>query len=253
MKYIDLYENYHINEHSKNDPIPELTYNKPEKLAIFLFGIPGVGKSSFTREKIQPKLRSFKVFNPDDIMIYMKKLGHQMRVYSPEEVDRKIEHFKSIIKYIDKKYNIHINLKDDEILKIIDSNRFIPATYDILQKTLMSYMHSDSASDLIYDTTGNDYNRIKSYTSRAKQNGYKILYIRLITELETAIKRNLERERTVELPYQVVSYEKSIGGDQKFMDLKPDAFYLYDTGTNEYYKYIDDELAKRKGSKYIKQ
>lgn len=53
-------------EYSKNDPIPELNRNK-NKLAIFMFGAPAAGKTTFFEKFIKPRNATVKMFNPDII------------------------------------------------------------------------------------------------------------------------------------------------------------------------------------------
>ena len=63
-----------INEEyqSKNDPIPEIS-RYPNKLGIILMGAPGVGKSTFIKNFINPRNRNFKSFSTDDVALLMRK------------------------------------------------------------------------------------------------------------------------------------------------------------------------------------
>jgi predicted ABC-type ATPase len=51
-------------EHSKNDPMPEL---KEEGLGIVLVGAPGAGKTTFAKNEIMPRMRNVKHFSTDDV------------------------------------------------------------------------------------------------------------------------------------------------------------------------------------------
>lgn len=53
-------------EYSKNDPVPEITREK-NKLAIFLIGGPGSGKSTFYKNFILSRNSDIKYINSDDI------------------------------------------------------------------------------------------------------------------------------------------------------------------------------------------
>ena len=59
MKYLSKYKDYMITEHSKNDPIPEITQGG--KLAIVLLGPPGIGKSTFAKNYITHKNQNMKI------------------------------------------------------------------------------------------------------------------------------------------------------------------------------------------------
>lgn len=72
MKYLNKYIDFSVLEHSKNDPIPEITNNNG-RLAIVLMGTPGVGKSFFTQNYIQHKNRNIKIFSTDDVSLLYTK------------------------------------------------------------------------------------------------------------------------------------------------------------------------------------
>lgn len=63
MKYLNKF-NQLITEHSKNNPIPELTL---DKLCVILLGAPGVGKSTFIKNQIFKYSTNFKIFSTDDV------------------------------------------------------------------------------------------------------------------------------------------------------------------------------------------
>ena len=66
IKLKKILESENLLEWSKNDPIPEIN-RIHKKLALFIFGPPGIGKSTFVRDYILTKNPNFKVVNPDDI------------------------------------------------------------------------------------------------------------------------------------------------------------------------------------------
>jgi predicted kinase len=71
MRYLSKYKDYMITEHSKNDPIPEITQGG--KLAIVLLGPPGIGKSTFAKNYITHKNQNMKIFSTDDVSLTMSK------------------------------------------------------------------------------------------------------------------------------------------------------------------------------------
>ena len=60
-----------LEEHSKNDPIPELT--RSNRLGVILLGAPGIGKSTFISKFIQPRNSNIKTFSTDDISLTFTK------------------------------------------------------------------------------------------------------------------------------------------------------------------------------------
>jgi len=62
---------HQIYEHSKNDPIPEITRN--DKLGIILLGAPGIGKSTFAKNYILNKNQNIKIFSTDDVSLVFTK------------------------------------------------------------------------------------------------------------------------------------------------------------------------------------
>ncbi len=73
-------------EHSQNDPIPEIT--RVDNLGIILLGAPGIGKSTFVKNFILTKRPDFKVFSTDDISLTMTK-SHD--VYYPRSSELNLE------------------------------------------------------------------------------------------------------------------------------------------------------------------
>jgi predicted ABC-type ATPase len=69
MKYLKKFKLFE--EHSKNDPIPELA--RSEKLGVILLGAPGIGKSTFISKFIQPRNPNIKTFSTDDVSLTFTK------------------------------------------------------------------------------------------------------------------------------------------------------------------------------------
>ena len=66
------FNNFINEEHSKNDPIPEINRHS-KHLGIILMGAPGVGKSTFIKNFIQTKNINAKSFSTDDVAELMRK------------------------------------------------------------------------------------------------------------------------------------------------------------------------------------
>jgi len=69
MKFLKTFKLFE--EHSKNDPIPELV--RSEKLGVILLGTPGIGKSTFISNFIQPRNPNIKTFSTDDVSLTFTK------------------------------------------------------------------------------------------------------------------------------------------------------------------------------------
>lgn len=218
---------YFLLEHSLSDPIPELTWKKSGKTAIFLFGAPASGKSTFINNFLIPKLRNYKIFDPDRYINLLIRIGKEKRIRTAQQKKEKFYSIKNAINRLNKEYNIDFILKDEEIKNIIDNNLYVENLNNILKKRLISYIKY-SNSDFIYDSTGNDFNRIKYYTKMAKDNNYTILYIKIYTTLNNIIHGNNNRKRIVQPDYQLYSFEILKKLEKKYIDLKPDAYYIYD-------------------------
>jgi predicted ABC-type ATPase len=72
MKLINNYKGFINEEHSKNDPIPEIN-RMQEKLGIVLLGLPGSGKSTFASNFIVPHNPNIKTFSTDDVSYMFTK------------------------------------------------------------------------------------------------------------------------------------------------------------------------------------
>ena len=145
MRYINDFSEFSINEHSKNDPIPEINISK--KLGIILLGTPGVGKSFFSKNFITNKNRNIKIFSTDDISYTFTKQHNTYRKGSSE-----------------------INLKRLD-------------------------MFMESGGSFIYDTTGVQHENVSNITTKARENGYDVIFIHLMAPLDTSLRQNQERER----------------------------------------------------------
>ena len=205
MKHLQTFKGYLIQEVSKNDPIPELIHNE-DKLAIFLMGSPGAGKSTYISNFIQPRRRDIRTFSSDDISLMFTK-------------DPNVRH----------RGAGELNIK----------------RIDVFMETGQSF---------IYDTTPTYSGDKVDLINKAKDNGYKVIFIALITPLDVALKRNQERARQASEDFLRHTYGNIWSKLSQHRDLKPDSFYVITDLNNKYtyYKYdADANLLKRKGSKYI--
>jgi len=236
-------------EFSSNSVFPELL--KRGKKAIFLFGAPGVGKSYLSEKLILPRLKNYKIFDPDSFMITIKKIIEKGGFKNMEivkknikEREEKIDDIKDAFAILFAQYNVEIYLSDEEIGEIVDNNLYIKGAYKLLEKVMFKFVETNNDADFIYDTTGNDFNRVARYTKKAKELGYKIIFIRAESSTGVAVKSNLKRKRKVEMDYQLYSLERSEQID--YLNLEPDAYYVYKRDENYLLKYYGGVLKKEK-------
>lgn len=232
MKFIKEYNQFILEEVSKNEPIPEII-GIDRGLAIFLIGAPGIGKSYFVKNHIHTKNSNIKDFSTDDVSL----------LYTKDP-------------------NVYYRGKE-----LPDGSR-TPNASEMNLRKMEKFM--ETGQNFIYDTTGagkeytdKGFEHIKEIFDNAKSNGYKIVFIHLLSTLETSIKQDQLRDRHVEPHYIQWAYAKQMGGEidgqkvegnmQRYKALNPDSYYLVTSIDKKYkfYKFIDGKLAVRKNDRYI--
>ena len=232
MKFIKEYNQFILEEVSKNEPIPEII-GIDRGLAIFLIGAPGIGKSYFVKNHIHTKNSNIKDFSTDDVSL----------LYTKDP-------------------NVYYRGKE-----LPDGSR-TPNASEMNLRKMEKFM--ETGQNFIYDTTGagkeftdKGFEHIKEIFDNAKSNGYKIVFIHLLSTLETSIKQDQLRDRHVDPDYIQWAYAKQMGGEidgqkvegnmQRYKALNPDSYYLVTSIDKKYkfYKFIDGKLAVRKNDRYI--
>lgn len=209
MKLINNYQGFINEEHSKNDPIPEIN-RMQEKLGIILLGLPGSGKSTFASRFIVPHNPNIKTFSTDDVSYMFTK----------------------------------------------DKSKYHRGSSELNINSLKSYMRS--GQNFIYDTTGSNDISVFEVTKEAHKNGYKIMFILILVDVETAKyqnrKRGISGGHLADDEYIDHVYSTQLMTTKSYLKyVKPDAFYvvLNKDGKYKYYKYDNGELKKRKVDKYV--
>jgi len=197
-----------ITEDSKNDPIQELNKH-PKNLAIFLFGPPASGKSTFIKQQIYPKTGNIKIINPDDISDTLRKHKNisDPNVYIRGSKEKAVQYFKNILL---------------------------------------------SGNNVIFDTTGNDFNVIFDLVNEVKRNNYTYIFIHMLAPENQGKKSNTQRDRNVDIDYLEKSYKKTQGLIKYFTQLDPESYYIIVNIDNNYsyYKFDHGKLLKKKGNQY---
>lgn len=110
-----------------------------------------------------------------------------------------------------------------------------------------------TGNNMIYDTTGNDFNRISILSKIAQENKYTVVFIHLIDSLNNIINKAAQRDRPTDVDYIQSSYEKTQKLIKQFYDdLHPDSYYIITTigGKYTFYKYDGSKLLKKKSDIY---
>lgn len=231
MNFIKEYNQFILEEVSKNEPIPEIIGTQ-RGLAIFLIGAPGIGKSYFISNYIHTKNSNIKNFSTDDVSLIFTK--------DP---------------------NVYYKGRKKA------GGRTKNASELNLQK-MSNFM--ETGQSFIYDTTGagkefsdRGFEHVKEIFDKAKLNNYKIVFIHLLSTLQTSIDQDKLRPRHVNPHYIKWAYAKQQGGEidgvkvegniSRYKSLNPDSYYLVTSIDKKYkfYKFINGKLAVRKNDKYI--
>jgi predicted kinase len=232
MEHLKEFNQFINEEWSKNEPIPEIL-DKPKGLAIFLIGAPGIGKSTFVNKFIHPKNPNIKDFSTDDVSLLFTK--------DPNEYYRGKEK--------------------------PEGGRTSNASQLNLKKMKMFLTTGNS---FIYDTTGagkentdKGFEHIKEMFDLAKENQYEIIFIHLLSTLQTSIDQDKMRDRHVEPHYIEWAYAKQMGGKidgemvegnmPRYKALGPDEYYVILSIDRKYtfMKFINGKLSQKKGDKYV--
>lgn len=137
-----------------------------------------------------------------------------------------------------------------------DKSKFHKGSSELNINSLKSYMRS--GQNFIYDTTGSNDIGVFEVTRDAQKLGYKIMFILILIDVETAKTQNKKRGmtggHTADDDYIDHVYSTQLQTTKSYLRyVKPDAFYvvLNKDGNYKYYKFDNGELKKRKVDKYV--
>ena len=137
-----------------------------------------------------------------------------------------------------------------------DKSKFHVGSSELNIVSLKSYMRS--GQNFIYDTTGSNDINVFEVTRDAHKLGYKIIFILILIDVDTAKSQNKKRGMTgghlVDDEYIDYVYSTQLQTTKNYLKyIKPDNFYvvLNKEGNYKYYKFDNGELKKRKVDKYI--
>ena len=137
-----------------------------------------------------------------------------------------------------------------------DKSDYYKGASELNITSLKHYMKS--GQNFIYDTTGSNDINVFEITKDARKYGYKIMFILILIDVETAKTQNKKRGmtggHTADDEYIDHVYSSQLQTTKSYLKyVKPDAFYvvLNKDGNYKYYKFDNGELKKRKVDKYV--
>jgi predicted kinase len=133
-----------------------------------------------------------------------------------------------------------------------DPQKYYQGSSDLNIERLLLFLKS--GQNFIYDTTGAQDKNVFDIVKSSRKFGYKIIFIQVMVDIETAKRQNLQRNRTVDEYYIDFVYSRQ---HQNMKDydklLNPDNYYIvYNLeGKYKYYQYRGGKMYKRKVDKYL--
>ena len=241
---ITNFNNFLIVELSKNTPIPEIVGMKSDdKTAFFVIGTPGSGKSTYVNDYVVPYMKNCKIFNADEISGFLAK---NYDIFEDEDIeDEEWNHFITNLRNYGIDYDKLRKIYPLEVLKKGKFNMFAKKTYDLLNKYIHNFIKS--GNNFIYESTGKNTEFIEDIVKSARENDYNIVIIKIkCPSFEEGMLRNLQRNRSVPLKYQLDAYKK-VADEKLYKEINPDKYYVVLNMNNKfiYYK-MDKELVKIK-------
>ena len=137
-----------------------------------------------------------------------------------------------------------------------DKSKYYKGASELNITSLKSYIRS--GQNFIYDTTGSNDIGVFEITRDAHKYGYKIVFILILIDVDTAKAQNRKRGmtggHTADDEYIDHVYSTQLQTTKSYLKyVKPDAFYvvLNKGGNYKYYKFDNGELKRRKVDKYV--
>jgi len=133
-----------------------------------------------------------------------------------------------------------------------DPQKYYQGSSDLNIERLLLFLKS--GQNFIYDTTGAQDKNVFDIVKSSRKFGYKIIFIQIMVDIETAKRQNLQRNRTVDEYYIDFVYSRQHQNMKDYSKLlNPDNYYIvYNLeGKYKYYQYKDGKMYKRKVDKYL--
>jgi predicted ABC-type ATPase len=153
--------------------------------------------------------------------------------------------------------NIKSFSTDDVSLKFTkDPSKYHMGSAELNIGYLKKYI--STGQNFIYDTTGANDRSVFEVCKLAKNEDYKLIFILVLIDLESAKKQNIKRGELgghmADQEYIDYAYSRQLSTTKDFIKyLRPDNFYivLNKEGKYKYFKHTGTEILKRKVDKYV--
>lgn len=154
--------------------------------------------------------------------------------------------------------NIKSFSTDDVSLRFTkDPKKYHTGSSELNLQMLKGFMKT--GQNFIYDTTGSNDKSVFQVCSKAKKEGYHLIFILILVDLQTAKSQNIKRGElgghVADEDYIEYSYNLQSRTSKDYINLlNPDNFYIVlNKGVDKYkyYKHTGKEILKRKMDKYI--
>jgi len=154
--------------------------------------------------------------------------------------------------------NVKIFSTDDVSRTLLggSSEEYVSGSSELNIKRLFAFM--ESGQNFVYDTTATNDRVLLRVKEESKKYGYKLMFVHIIVDLETAKKQNKERSEkgghNVDDGFIEMVYKRQFHNMKIFNDLlKPDAYYVAMNMRRKwkYFKLRSNRLHKRKVDKYV--
>ena len=168
-----------ILEHSKNDPIPEIS-EKKDKLGIILLGTPGLGKSYFINNFIQPR-QEIKSFSTDDVSLRFTKDPQRYHQGSAEL------NVRNLLQFIDSGNSFIYDTtgtQPDQIFKIVQKSKrqgyyimFVHLVGTLEQSLRQNLSRSRQVDpEYIEFSYNTQFSNMKTYFEQLNPDAYYVVY-----------------------------------------------------------------------------
>lgn len=133
-----------------------------------------------------------------------------------------------------------------------DPRNYHPGSSELNIERLLLFLKS--GQNFIYDTTGAQDKNIFNIVNESRKNNYKVIFIQIVVDIETAKKQNLKRDRNVDEYYIDFVYSRQFQNMKDYSKLlHPDNYYIIYNIESKYkfYQYRNNKMYKRKVDKYL--
>lgn len=193
-------------EGSGTGAIPQVNQMR-SGLAVFVFGPPMSGKTTFVRSYLGSPTNTTVSADKDVLP------GSSIR--TPYGVDYKL-----------------FNSDTVSTLSTRDPSVRRAGSTEITKKLVLNYI--STGKNFVHDSTGNNVSGVQELVEACRNNGYKVLFIHVISDEDFAYARGANRPRAVSDDYFKDLYQRTGGISDSLSALGPDWYYVVESAEDGY-------------------